>query len=83
MIFLNRYAIILVYLIGKFIFRRLLIWLIVKKQSNYRGAWTILKLAINALDLKKQEFVRLEDLKRTLKVLEVKYIKGGETDESD
>lgn len=27
------------------------------------------------------EFVRLEDLKRTLKVLEEKYIKGGETDE--
>lgn len=54
-----------------------------KKQSNYRGAWTTLKLAIKALELKKQEVVRLDDLKRTLKVLECKYIKGGESDESD
>lgn len=54
-----------------------------KKQSNYRGAWTTLKLAINSLELKKQEAVRLEDLKCTLKVLEEKYIKGGEIDESD
>lgn len=54
-----------------------------KKQSNYRGAWITLKLAIKALDLKKQEFVRLEDLKSTLKVLECKYFKGGEIDESD
>lgn len=54
-----------------------------KKQSNYRGAWITLKLAIKALELKKQEAVRLEDLKRTLKVLECKYIKGGESDESD
>lgn len=54
-----------------------------KKQSNYRGAWITLKLAIKALELKKQEAVRLQDLKSTLKVLECKYIKGGETDESD
>ena len=53
------------------------------KKNNYRGAWTTLKLAINALEFKKEEAVRLEDLKRTLKVLEVKYIKGGEIDESD
>lgn len=51
------------------------------KQSNYRGAWTTLKLAIKALEIKKQEAVRLEDLKRALEVLEAKYIKGGETDE--
>lgn len=53
------------------------------KQSNYRAAWTALKLVIKALELKKQEFVRLEDLKRSLKVFEVEYIKGGESDESD
>lgn len=54
------------------------------KKNNYRGAWTTLKLAVNALlELKKQEAVRLEDLKRTLNVLEAKYIKGGEIDESD
>ena len=54
-----------------------------KKQSNYRGAWITLKLALKALELKKQEAVRLEDLKSTLKVLECKYFKGGEIDESD
>ncbi len=53
------------------------------KKSNYRGAWITLKIAIKALELKKQEVVRLEDLKRTLKVLECKYIKGGVSDESD
>lgn len=54
-----------------------------KKQGNYRGAWLTLKLAIKALELKKQDVVRLEDFKRTLKVLEEKYIKGGDCDESD
>ena len=54
-----------------------------KKQSNYRAAWITLKLALKALELKKQDAVRLEDLKRTLKVLENKYIKGGDFDESD
>ena len=54
------------------------------KVIDYEAAWTTLKLAVNALlELKKQEAVRLEDLKSVMKVLEARYIKGGEIDESD
>lgn len=53
------------------------------KVIDYEAAWTTLKLAVKALELKRHKAVRLEDLKMTLKVLEEKYIKGGEIDESD
>ena len=52
-----------------------------KKRSNYRAAWNFLKFILECTEFKHYEVVRLEDLKRTLKVLEEKYIKGGETDE--